>query len=803
MVDFRQQNKKKGKRQTHRPSEQNSSPKPKRGSRRRKRPTGAQSDSQAGSRPPDDRRKPAARKPAARKQDSRGRPPKKQAAPNRPAVDSPPGEAGRVIALLGSESYEPMDRKQIAASLDARGGAVKTLYTTLDDLEKTGRIARIRHNRYVLPREANLRSGIIQMHSKGFGHLLSEEPGVPDIFIAPSNTGTAMHRDRVLVREIPGALRRRRPRDEDDRSEGEVVRILERANANIVGTLERSAKFLYVIPDDPRLPQNVYVQAADDPAPSEATVGDKVVVRMREWKSRHVNPEGEIIEVLGRADAPGIDILSILRKYHLPTDFPENVLNAAANTPDHVRGKDTEDRDDWRDRFVVTIDPSDAKDFDDAFHVERLPSGWRLAVHIADVSHYVEVDSPLDKEASRRGNSVYLPDRVVPMLPERLSNGICSLVPDQDRLTRLALIDFDRDGRMRKAVFRRAVIRSARRLTYAEALDLLEGQQHSQLAKSLKEAWDLASLLRKNRFKKGSLDLDFPEVKVRVDDQGTPVAIEKVAHDISHQLIEEFMLAANEAVASEFLRRNLPSIYRVHEDPDPQRLAEFSEFVRSHGISCGDLTVRDNVSRLLASIRGTHEEYGIKLGLLKSLQKARYDPQPLGHYGLAKSNYCHFTSPIRRYADLVVHRAMLSLLENPPDKRATGRNLPKSTTLKETADHISATERNAQEAERDAVKLKKLEFFARQLEKRKKDAFDAVVTEIRPHGMFVELPDYVQTGFIRVSSLEGDFFAYDSAHLRLTGRRSRQSFQMGDRLQVVVDHVDFFKQHVDFTLQKN
>lgn len=702
----------------------------------------------------------------------------------------------RVLRLLEQSTYEPSDRVSIARQLGLRGGAAKRLYEIIDALEHTGRIARVRRECYVLPRDANLLSGVIHLHPKGFAHLLSEREGEPDLFIAPANTGTAMHGDRVLVREIPHVIRRRRGRLEDDRSEGEVVRIISRARDTIVGTLQRSNRFFHVVPDDPRLPQNIYV--AGDMA--GAIVGDKVVVRLAEWKSRHVNPEGEIIETLGAADAPGVDILSILRKFNLPTEFPDRVVSAAQRVPESVTPADIRDRDDWRDRFVITIDPEDARDFDDAIHVERRSNGWTLAVHIADVSHYVKTGSPMDKEARRRGNSVYLPDRVIPMLPERLSNGICSLVPDENRLTRLALIDFDSHGRMRRASFRRAVIRSACRLTYEQALSLLEARPDgSPISQALHNAWSLASLLRRNRFAHGSLDLDFPEVKVLVDDLGKPTALKKSVNDISHQLVEEFMLAANEAVAREFLRRKLPTVYRVHEVPDPRRLAEFTDFVESHGITCGDLTVRENVQRLLESIHGTHEEYAIKLALLKSLQKARYDPAPLGHYGLAKANYCHFTSPIRRYADLIVHRAMEPLLDQKSADRRVASTVS-SSSLKETAEHISATERNAQDAERDAIKLKKLEFFALELDKKpsRRTHFDAIIVEVRPHGMFIELPDALQTGFIRVSLLDDDFYLYDSARMRFSGRRNRRIYKTGDPIQVIVDSVDFFKKQIDF-----
>ncbi len=347
-----------------------------------------------------------------------------------------------------------------------------------------------------------------------------------------------------------------------------------------------------------------------------------------------------------------------------------------------------------RDQFIVTIDPDDARDFDDAVNVEKIDnnSGWKLGVHIADVSAYVTPDSALDREARRRGNSVYLPDRVIPMLPERLSNGVCSLNPGVDRLTHSVFVEFDKSGRAKNARFARSVIRSAKRLTYKEAYAILQAKPNDELSRRLHTAWELASLLRRKRFEHGSLDLDFPEVKVHVDANGRPIRLERVENDESHQLVEEFMLAANEAVARELRHRSIATVYRVHEDPDPEKLGEYREFILSFGYKVGDLSQRKEVQRFLASIRGKPEEQALKIGLLKSLKRARYAAQPLGHYGLAKPNYLHFTSPIRRYADLVVHRTLAE------------RNLPRRPKIdigqiESLAQHISDTERNAAEAE--------------------------------------------------------------------------------------------------------
>src|SRR5213595_1116381 len=574
----------------------------------------------------------------------------------------------QVLALLARKDYRPLNKVDIARKLGLAASERVALRKTLRELEHAGDIARIRKNRYVLPAEADLIAGKLSIHQVGYGFLTPETPGGPDVFIAAENVGTAMHGDRVVARisrdEPSGRIKGRR--------EGRVIRILERAHDTIVGTLQRSRNFYYVVPDDPRIVHDVYVgQVSNSPQDESAVadlplaayklaqqVGDKVVVRLEAWESRHVNPEGEIIEALGPASAPGIDMLSIIRKYHLPTEFPRDVLDQAKGIPETVDARQFERREDLRGEFIVTIDPDDARDFDDAIHVEKIGSGWRLGVHIADVAAYVEPDSPLDREARRRGNSVYLPDRVIPMLPERLSNGVCSLNPGVDRLTHSVFIHFDKRGNAKSARFARTVIRSAHRLTYKQAYAILKSAPSDRLSERLQIAWQLGALLRRKRFEHGALDLDFPEVKVWVDTQGEPIRLERVENNESHQLIEEFMLAANEAVARELKKRTIPTIYRVHENPDPEKLAEYRELALSFGYKVGDLTHRAELQRLLAEIRGKPEEQALKIGLLKSLKRARYAPQPLGHYGLAKPNYLHFTSPIRRYADLVVHRAL-------------------------------------------------------------------------------------------------------------------------------------------------
>ena len=702
----------------------------------------------------------------------------------------------QLLALLSRKDYRPLNKIEIARQLGVSGRARVAFRRTLRDLERAGEIARIRKDRYVLPGEADLVTGKLSVHPAGYGFLTSEKPGEPDVFIAAENVGTAMHKDRVVARISPeppaGRIKGRR--------EGRVIRILERAHDTVVGTLQRSRNFYYVVPDDPRFVHDIYVHPVaagreDLRAETAASVGDKVVVRLDEWQSRHVNPEGEIIEVLGPASAPGVDVLSIVRKYHLPTEFPSDVLGQAERIPESVDAQQLTGREDLRNQFIVTIDPDDARDFDDAVNVEKLPNGgWQLGVHIADVAAYVEPGSALDREARRRGNSVYLPDRVVPMLPERLSNGVCSLKPEVDRLTHSVFIQFDKRGVAKSTRFARSVIRSAHRLTYKEAYAVLTSPPRDRLGERLHLAWELAALLRRKRFEHGALDLDFPEVKVWIDTNGRPVRLERVENDESHQLIEEFMLAANEAVARDLKKRAIPTIYRVHENPDPEKLGEYREFALSFGYQAGDLTHRAELQRLLAEIRGKPEEQALKVGLLKSLKRARYDPQPLGHYGLAKTNYLHFTSPIRRYADLVAHRALGS---NTATRRSYNIGMAEIASI---AEHISTTERNAADAEIDATQMKKLEFFQHQLAGRKPQIFSATVVDVRNYGLMVELPGALVTGLIHISSLTDDFYLFEASRRQLIGRRSRKRFKVGDDLSVFVARVDLFKRQVDFAI---
>jgi len=711
----------------------------------------------------------------------------------------------RLLAILGEPNYQPLDKVQLGKKLGVPADLRHEFRKELESLESNGEIARIRKNFYVLPDTANLFSGRITFTDRGFAFVENEIKGGPDLFIAAENTATAMHGDTVLARithegmeEKAGGGRPRRggPRGGGDRHEGRVIRILNSANPTLVGTLNQARHFFYVVADEPRIVQNIVVDPAHSACAKKPSVGEKVVVRLDPWESRHRAPEGVITEVLGQADAPGVDMLAIIKKHHLPEKFPDAVLRQADETSETIPASEIAQREDFRGGFIVTIDPDDARDHDDAITVTPLRDGWRLEVHIADVSHYVPLGSPLDKEALKRGNSVYLADRVIPMLPERLSNGICSLKEGVDRLTGAVVIEFDKLGNPRRTRFARGIICAKARLTYKMAFAMLQAKPVDEISQAVHNAWTLAAILRKNRFANGALDLDMPDVKVVLDDKGTPIRLDKIENDISHQLVEEFMLMANEAVARAIQEAPARSIFRVHEPPDNDRLAEFRQFAISYGYRVGDLSNRTEIQKLLRASRGKPEENVIRIGLLKSLKRACYDTDPIGHYGLAKTFYTHFTSPIRRYADLVVHRTLFdTVLARGKAKRRDAATMD----LREAAIHISTTERTAADAEKESVRLKKLEYLELQAGGVKnRERFPAAIIDIKSYGLLVELPQFLLTGLIHVSELRDDFFTFDAPRLRFVGRKTKREYIIGQEIEVEVVKVDKIKRQVDF-----
>lgn len=747
----------------------------------------------------------------------------------------------RLIQRLRRPDYVPEPATVLAGKLGVARRERRKLEQELRALETEGVIVRVKSDRYCIPSDADLLTGRLTFRQSGSALLIPENaPGGPErepVEIAAEDTGVGLHGDRVVVRlsdEVKRkAPRRGAPRGVATRDTGRVIRILERARETITGNLQRSKLFHYVVPDDPRLIHDIYVP---DPAVGtlepRPAVGDKVIVKLHEWTQRHVNPEGEIVEVLGRTHEPHAELKAILHKHRLEPEFPESVLREVAGVPEEVRPADCRHRLDLRAIPTLTIDPDDAKDFDDALSLEQLADGARrVGIHIADVSSYVRPGGALDNEAQRRGNSTYLVGVVIPMLPHRLSSGVCSLKEGVDRLTKSVSLTFDRNGRIRETTFANTVIRSAKRLTYKQARALLKeddpaairalpsppahqtgfaGRPLSDLSAReiaglrdlVRSLWSLAARMRQERLRNGSLDLDMPETKIFVDEKGYADRLEKIVNDESHQLIEEFMLAANEAVAKALREARLPALYRVHDKPDDDRLAELREFLATFQIECGDLTNRRELVRLLARLKDHPQGHLLRTQVLRSLKKACYKGSPDGHFGLNKRDYLHFTSPIRRYADLVVHRVFVHylarhhgqpLLPGAKADYSQGR-------IHSLGEHLSLTEVTSNEAERESVKVKLLEFFERELVKKNRTRFAAVITETRNHGMFIELTESMAFGLVHVSSLEDDLYQLDADGTALVGRRTKRRFESGQTITVVVSRVDRFKRQIDFHL---
>ena len=698
----------------------------------------------------------------------------------------------KILKLLGRADYAPSNSTALLRLLKLTPAQLPVLDQSLLLLESQGLILRSKGNRYILSQEADLVPGVISINRQGKGFLQPDTPGAAEIVIPESATGTALNGDRVLVRRETVQTPHRPRSSGPEALTGSVVRILVRKRTQLVGTLQRGSKLLFVVPDDPRIPHHIFVPEPRDVG-RKAMVGDKVVVDILQWESRQVNPEGEVVEVLGPADAEGVDMLSVIRNHELPLSFPKEVLAEAheitrSRSLTDASPADCEGRTDCRSHMVVTIDPDDAKDFDDAICVKPAgPGKFHLWVHIADVSHYVRPGSHLDSEARKRGNSTYMVDRVIPMLPEALSNELCSLKPQVDRLTKCVEFLLSSEGAVISAKFYPAVIRSQRRFTYQEALQVLQKPVSSDpIEQMLHTAHELAQHIRRARFKAGSLDLDFPENKIRLDETGKVQAIERTENDVSHQLIEELMLLANEAVAGRLMSMHRPAIYRVHEAPKAQRLQQYRDEVLSHRVPCGNLSLRPEIQKLLARLHNLAIGPALKIGFLRSLMRARYAMEPLGHFGLAKTKYTHFTSPIRRYADLVVHRVLF-------DKKETS-----ASDLKEIAEHLSATERTSADAERDSREVKLHAYLSLQLATGELQTYPGLVTDVRNFGFFVDVPTLGMSGLVHLSSFESEFFAFNHTTGQLTGRPGGRIIKVGDRMDVQVWRVDTVKKQVDF-----
>ena len=747
-----------------------------------------------------------------------------------------------ITRLMSEPEYVPQSGNKIADQLMIKGRRRSDFFAEIENLLRQGIIVKIKKDQLCMPADADLIAGIIHFRQNGAAILVPTTDSDNDaINIRAEDTGVAMHRDRVLARKKLTKRRqpqnRRKYKSRSIRPEAtevcQVIRILERRNKSITGTLKRGSFNFFIIPDDPRITSDILVpdprNSGIKPTPR---VNDKVVVRLAEWKERHLNPEGEIIEVLGESHEPSAEHKAILRFFDLDPEFPPAVIRDAEKIPDAVLPDQRKDRLDIRKITTVTIDPEDAKDFDDALSFESLSNNeTRIGIHIADVNAYVKQDSQLDKEAQRRGNSTYLVGEVIPMLPPALSNGICSLVEGKDRLTKSVFLTFSKNGRLSKTDFANTVICSDKRLTYQQAFALLKedqltairnvplppahqtgstGRPLSELTddelkviqSSVRKLWNIAKVLRARRFKHGSLDLDMPEVKIYVDKEGYADRIECIEYDESHQLIEEFMLTANEAVAKSLRKYGFPLIYRVHDKPDPEKLNELRETLATFGLETGNLIHRKEIVSLIAKLKEHPQGHTLRIQFLRSLKQACYRADPDGHFGLNMSDYTHFTSPIRRYSDLIVHRILDSFMTRQGQEKGQKKsplNYSKQHLIKLSL-HLSLTEQNSTEAERSSVKVKLLEFFERELKKKKKSVFDAIIVDLKNHGMFVELTPSMAFGLIHVSTLRDDLYALTPDGTALIGRRRRKKFILGQKVKVKVERVNRFKRQIDFRI---
>ena len=719
----------------------------------------------------------------------------------------------RLIRHMEDGRYEPQSKSELARALNVDSRQKLDFRALVDQMEEEGKLVRLQKGRYALKRERrNLVHGMIRILRSGKILFLPRKgdpaaaalgwdtEAIPELELKPNRLGTALDGDRVAVRVERKAARGRRNirRDRfsspDAGMKARVEEVTERARSRWLGVFRTGKnKPGRVLGDGVSSPSSI--ELAEKPA-MEVLPGQLVSVEPVTCGEEKKAPRGKIVEVLGYPDEPHVDMEAVIRKYGLSAEFPASVLRELETLPQNPSPGELARRENWTDRTVITIDPASARDFDDAISITATPSGWTLAVHIADVSHFVRPGGALDGEALRRGNSTYLPDRVLPMLPPRLSDDLCSLRPDVVRLTKVCEMKFDQKGKMLRARFADAFIRSKARLTYQEAFAMLKGNDKGEVPSTVREAWNLASILRRNRYAKGALDLDFPEVRAVMDKDGRVTGIITEEYDESHQLIEECMLAANEAVALALKNGNRPTIYRVHEEPDSSKLFEFGQLCKLYGYPVHDIGQRQYLNELMKSIKGSPDEQLLKLALLKSLMRARYDTEPLGHYGLATPNYCHFTSPIRRYADLVVHRSLNPLLANPP-KGAKGAG--SAGRLEEDAEHISETERISASAEKDANRMKLFEWLEGQCYTEHPEVHEALVTETRHFGVLLEIPRLQIKGLVKPDKLPGGRWGYEAFASRWKNDHG-SVLCAGLRVPVIPVKVDREQQWADFAI---
>ncbi|OGF47919.1 MAG: ribonuclease R [Candidatus Firestonebacteria bacterium RIFOXYC2_FULL_39_67] len=693
------------------------------------------------------------------------------------------------LKYLASGRKGPAPFREIMKQFNISKKDKKRLDRFLSELIADGTIVRVAHDKFGLAEAMDLKVGVLSGHRNGFGFVIIPD-AEQDIFIPPPMMNGAMHNDKVVVR-VTGS------KDGGKKKEGEIIRVLERANNEIVGVYEESKHFGFVVPDDKKVWHNIYIHKNDSKG---AKGGQKVVVKVTEWPDKGQNPEGRITEILGFKLDPEVDFKAIIRQYNIRTEFTPEVIAEAKASAQPIPEEEIWKRKDFRDDIVFTIDGEDAKDFDDAVSLTEKNGEYHLGVHIADVSYYVKPGSALDSEGYERGNSIYFPNHVIPMLPEALSNEMCSLKPDVDRLTMSAVMKLDAKGELKGYELVKSIIRSKRRMTYTKVSKIVEDKdkelraEYSDIASTLDNMLKLAKILNKKRFNDGSIDFDLPETKIILDSHDAPLRVEKIIRNWAHRLIEEFMLLTNEVVATHIFRQGLASIYRVHDIPDYDDLIEFERFVNSlkYPLKLKEDVDPKLIQALLKRVKGTPEEEVINNLALRSMKLAVYSTEARGHFALAKKYYSHFTSPIRRYPDLAVHRVLKVLLEK--DNR---NKYPQSELIK-TAKHCSDTERVAEEVEEEIVKLKKIQLIKNHVGR----VLDGVVTGVQSYGIFVELSVLYIEGLVHVSSMADDYYTFDEKQYAMFGRNNKKRYRLGDKVKVKVERVDVDKRQVDFVLAK-
>ena len=700
----------------------------------------------------------------------------------------------RIMAYLDSEGYVPIKRRDMRAMLSVPQEDREKFESLINELIAEGRVFETKKGKLASPKDLQMATGTFIGHARGFG-FVTPDAGGEDIFIPASETMGAMQKDRVLYKMLHKA-------EKGKKADGVIVRILERGQQRIVGTFEAGSKgYGFVVADDKKIAKDIFISRENTKG---AVTGHKVVVEITDYGEDRRNPEGKVIEILGHINDPGVDILSVIRRYELAVEFPEEVYAEIEHLGTEVAEADKKGREDLRDLLTITIDGADAKDLDDAVSLKRLGNGnFELGVHIADVSHYVRENTALDKEAYARGTSVYLVDRVIPMLPHKLSNGICSLNPHVDRLALSCLMEVNGRGEVVSHRILESIINSDYRMTYTAVREILEDgtpallEQYAEILPMLEDMEELRQILGEKRRKRGSVNFDLPESKIILDENGKPIDIKPYEKSIATNMIEEFMLVCNETIAENSFWQEMPFMYRSHQEPDEDKLEKMEQFLRGFGYYLrkkdGEIHPRE-LQKVLQKAEETDEERIITRMVLRSMMQARYTAENGGHFGLAAKYYCHFTSPIRRYPDLEIHRMIKKMLHGELDEKASAyyrRKMP------DWAKHCSKQERVAEDAERDTDALKKVEF----MEDKVGQIYEGIISGVTNWGIYVELPNTIE-GMVALSQMDDDYYEFDEKKMLVFGKRTKKSYRLGDKVVVSVAKVDRMMGTIDFVFEE-